>query len=218
MSFRSFQTGMWRVGGGTAVAAAASSCFSAYVADRTGLEVSRRAIGHTQQRLQHNYLLSELRQKTTYSFSHHQKFSPFSTSTSNIKVEQAAAAKFSEAAAPASVTKTQSRKTFVEFYEENLEKHPILTKMITGGILWSVGDAVAQIVPPMAVGDNKPLVYDWARTGRAAVFGFAIHAPSSHVHFNFLEYLTHRLGVTGLGIPVFKTIMEQVRILCNHIF
>jgi hypothetical protein len=52
--------------------------------------------------------------------------------------------------------------------------------------------------------------YDWPRTGRAALFGFALHAPTSHVHFNFLEWLTHRVGVTGsFGIPIFKAFMEQ---------
>jgi protein Mpv17 len=42
-------------------------------------------------------------------------------------------------------------------------------------------------------------------------FGFAIHAPLSHVHFNLLEWMTVKGGFTGLSIPVFKTIMGQVR-------
>ena len=75
--------------------------------------------------------------------------------------------------------------------------------MVTGSFLWGLGDAVAQF----SSGANE---YDFPRTGRAVFFGFAIHAPSSHVHFNFLEWMTVRSGVTGLGIPVFKTVMEQV--------
>lgn len=58
--------------------------------------------------------------------------------------------------------------------------------------------------------DLPPFKYDWPRTGRAVFFGFAIHAPLSHVHFNFLEWMTKRFGITGLSIPLFKTFMEQV--------
>jgi protein Mpv17 len=82
--------------------------------------------------------------------------------------------------------------------------------MVTGGILWSVGDAVAQLVPPLTHGQALSTIrYDWARTGRAGFFGFAIHAPTSHLHFNFLEWMTVQSGFTGLQIPVFKAFMEQ---------
>ena len=61
--------------------------------------------------------------------------------------------------------------------------------------------------------ENKPAFhYNVARsTGRAAFFGFAIHdAPASHLHFNFLEWMTVKGGlISGLSIPVFKTVMEQ---------
>mmetsp|Transcript_31465 Transcript_31465/g.46694 ORF Transcript_31465/g.46694 Transcript_31465/m.46694 type:complete len:302 (-) Transcript_31465:134-1039(-) len=97
---------------------------------------------------------------------------------------------------------------FLRWYEGHLQATPVRTKMVTGSILWGLGDSVAQLVPPMAQGAPLPS-YDWERTGRAAFFGFAIHAPSSHVHFNFLEWMTVRAGVTGLGIPVFKAFMEQ---------
>ena len=110
---------------------------------------------------------------------------------------------------------------FLQWYEGHLQTRPVATKMITGCFLWGVGDAVAQLVPQVTTTTtpppttttssllNQPLVYDWPRTGRACFFGFAIHAPGSHLHFNFLEWLTHRAGVTGLGVPVFKAFMEQ---------
>lgn len=82
--------------------------------------------------------------------------------------------------------------------------------MVTGSILWGLGDLVAQTVPVMAAGESMKK-YDYERTGRAVLFGFVIHAPASHVHFNFLEWMTVRSGVTGMGIPVFKAFMEQVR-------
>jgi hypothetical protein len=113
--------------------------------------------------------------------------------------------------------KPSSTGGFLQWYEGHLSVRPVFTKMVTGCLLWGVGDAVAQTVPHMASSESKPkeFVYDWPRTGRACFFGFALHAPTSHVHFNFLEYLTHRVGVTGLGIPVFKAVMEQV---CDRVF
>jgi len=81
-----------------------------------------------------------------------------------------------------------------------------------------VGDAVAQAIPPLFYGNNddneekiKPM-YDYERTARAIIFGSVIHAPSAHVHYNFLESLTLKAGITGLKIPVFKAVMEQVRL------
>lgn len=127
----------------------------------------------------------------------------------------------------AAATAKQPPKTFIQQYESYLETNPIPTKMVTGAFLWGVGDVVAQIVPPLFHntkssddGDDdttttgkasSPLMstYDFARTGRAVFFGFAIHAPIAHVHYNFLETLTVKSGITGLGIPVFKAFVEQ---------
>jgi hypothetical protein len=105
---------------------------------------------------------------------------------------------------------------FVEWYEGHLEARPVITKMCTGCLLWGLGDAVAQLAPKAAEslqgdGDAKePIDYDLPRTGRAVLFGFALHAPTSHLHYNFLEWLTNKAGITGLGIPLFKAFMEQV--------
>jgi hypothetical protein len=125
------------------------------------------------------------------------------------------------AASSAATTATTKAKgfSFLAWYEGHLNARPVFTKMCTGSILWGIGDGVAQIVPHLSASNDAssssaplpPLEYDWPRTGRAVFFGFAIHAPTSHVHFNFLEYITNRAGVTGLSIPVFKAFMEQVR-------
>ena len=108
----------------------------------------------------------------------------------------------------------QSKRSFREWYEHNLETYPIPTKMVTGCVLWGLGDAVAQIVPPLvsdADKDSSPtsFQYDWMRTARASFFGCFLHAPTSHLHFNFLETMTRYFKFTGLQIPVFKTVMEQ---------
>lgn len=97
---------------------------------------------------------------------------------------------------------------FVAWYEGHLEARPIPTKMVTGAVLWGFGDVVGQIVPNWAAG--KPLPdFDWPRLTRATVFGCFMHAPLAHVHYNFLEWMTVRAGITGLRIPIFKAFMEQ---------
>ena len=108
-------------------------------------------------------------------------------------------------------------KSFVQWYEGHLEARPILTKSVTGSILWGIGDVVAQVFPHLSDGSLDRLQYDWMRTGRAVTFGGVIHAPTSHLHFNFLEWMTVRSGFTGLQIPIFKTFMEQVCIIIIHI-
>lgn len=112
----------------------------------------------------------------------------------------------------------------MQWYEGHLKSRPVVTKSVTGSILWGLGDAVAQVVPTFIQGEDdenkmnvkngqsqeiKPFEYDYPRTARAVFFGFALHAPLSHVHFNFLEWMTIRGGFAGLSVPVFKTVMEQ---------
>lgn len=133
---------------------------------------------------------------------------------------------------PSTSSAPQKSKTFLEWYEGHLESKPVPTKMVTGAILWGLGDAVAQIVPALFFDDsdatstannanNSDTVkevqskaatvkeYDYPRTARAMIFGFVIHAPLSHVHFNFLEWMTIRGGFSGMRVPVFKAFMEQ---------
>ena len=130
---------------------------------------------------------------------------------------------------PKEVTVKGSGNGFVQWYEGHLTSRPVTTKAITGSILWGVGDFVAHVIPVFFDKDTdsscdgdestitkKEFKYNFPRTARAVIFGFAIHAPLSHVHFNFLEWMTIRGGFQGLSIPVFKTIMEQVS--CANIY
>jgi hypothetical protein len=167
----------------------------------------------------------------------HQKQQPralYFSSKAGASAGEATIASASKAAATATVDATSAASTattkakgfsFLAWYEGHLNARPVFTKMCTGSILWGIGDGVAQIVPHMSASNASssstplpPLEYDWPRTGRAVFFGFAIHAPTSHVHFNFLEYITVRAGVTGLSIPVFKAFMEQVRCRCVDVY
>lgn len=110
-----------------------------------------------------------------------------------------------------SSTSGTKQKGFVEWYEVHLQARPVTTKACTGAVLWGIGDIVAQVVPACfdESVDNKEFEYDVPRTARAVTFGFAIHAPLSHLHFNFLEWMAVRGGFQGMSVPVFKTVMEQ---------
>lgn len=115
--------------------------------------------------------------------------------------------------------------SFLQWYEKHLDSRPVATKMCTGAVLWGIGDAVAQLVPPLLhdnggnrssskgekLGSGGHYDFDFARTGRAVFFGCVIHAPTAHLHYNFLETLTTRVGLStgGLQIPIFKAFMEQ---------
>jgi hypothetical protein len=115
----------------------------------------------------------------------------------------------------------EGSKGFVHWYEGHLSSRPVTTKALTGSFLWGVGDFVAQVVPTFFAEDDvddfttgavikKEFAYDFPRTAKAVFFGFVIHAPLSHVHYNFLEWMTVKAGLQGLTITVFKTVMEQV--------
>lgn len=114
----------------------------------------------------------------------------------------------------------ESGSGFVQWYEGHLASRPVATKAVSGSILWGLGDLVAQVLPTLMDDsasesddvnekEENKFQYDFPRTARAVFFGFAIHAPLSHVHFNFLEWMTVRGGFQGLAAPVFKTVMEQ---------
>jgi len=85
------------------------------------------------------------------------------------------------------------------------------TPTTTTTVIAAAGDTSTSSNNNNAVGakDSTAFVYDYQRTARAVFFGFAIHAPLSHLHFNFLEWMTIRGGFAGLSIPIFKTAMEQ---------
>lgn len=196
-SLQALQRNILRAGGTATAASILATC----AGDRTAVRVSNHTI----------------RKCGLHSDSPMTTPTPYSTSTvTSMYSSMFAVARrqpqhrgYSTTPEPASPAKSRS---LMEWYEGHLQANPLPTKMITGGTLWSVGDAVAQVVPQVAGGDTQgltPFQYDWERTGRAAFFGFAVHAPTSHVHFNFLEWMTQKGGFSGLYIPVFKTVMEQ---------
>jgi len=133
-----------------------------------------------------------------------------------------------EVEATVSSSTTKSSKGFVQWYEGHLQARPVTTKAITGSILWGLGDIVAQVVPTYFADDDnkngdesvattkKEFKYDFPRTGKAVLFGFALHAPLSHLHFNFLEWMTVKSGLKGLSIPG-KSVLVFLYYICIQV-
>ncbi|KAL1195287.1 Peroxisomal membrane protein PMP22 [Cardamine amara subsp. amara] len=69
-------------------------------------------------------------------------------------------------------------------YEEALKTNPVLAKMVISGVVYSVGDWIAQCY------EGKPLFeIDRARTLRSGLVGFTLHGSLSHFYYQFCEEL-----------------------------
>ncbi|XP_002978201.2 uncharacterized protein LOC9653217 [Selaginella moellendorffii] len=69
-------------------------------------------------------------------------------------------------------------------YEEALRSHPVLAKMMISGIVYSIGDWMAQCY------EGKP-VLDFSRTRmlRSGLVGFCLHGSLSHYYYHVCEAL-----------------------------
>ncbi|GAB4859567.1 hypothetical protein Ancab_011035 [Ancistrocladus abbreviatus] len=69
-------------------------------------------------------------------------------------------------------------------YEEALKSNPVLAKMVISGVVYSLGDWIAQCY------EGKPLFeFDRARMFRSGLVGFALHGSLSHYYYQFCEAL-----------------------------
>lgn len=69
-------------------------------------------------------------------------------------------------------------------YEEALKKNPVLAKMMISGVVYSLGDWIAQCY------EGKPLFeFDRTRVFRSGIVGFALHGSLSHYYYQFCEAL-----------------------------
>ncbi|GAB5363817.1 hypothetical protein AAMO2058_000915700 [Amorphochlora amoebiformis] len=94
---------------------------------------------------------------------------------------------------------------FAAAYERSLEARPVLTKSITGGILFGLGDILGQNLS----GQVESKGFDSPRFARAVLFGGVFYPLPAHIHYNFLETLTKRLAVSRARAPFFKAFVEQ---------
>ncbi|XP_022142923.1 uncharacterized protein LOC111012915 [Momordica charantia] len=69
-------------------------------------------------------------------------------------------------------------------YEEALKAHPVLAKMVISGVVYSLGDWIAQCF------EGKPLFeFDRTRMFRSGLVGFSLHGSLSHYYYHFCEGL-----------------------------
>ncbi|XP_009623041.1 protein SYM1 [Nicotiana tomentosiformis] len=69
-------------------------------------------------------------------------------------------------------------------YEEALKTNPVLAKMAISGIVYALGDWIAQCY------EGKPLLeFDRTRMFRSGLVGFSLHGSLSHYYYQFCEAL-----------------------------
>ncbi|XP_043804559.1 uncharacterized protein LOC122721246 isoform X2 [Manihot esculenta] len=69
-------------------------------------------------------------------------------------------------------------------YEQALKTNPVLAKMAISGIVYSIGDWIAQCY------EGKPLFeFDLTRMFRSGLVGFTLHGSLSHYYYQFCEAL-----------------------------
>ncbi|KAL6205673.1 hypothetical protein ACLB2K_022927 [Fragaria x ananassa] len=69
-------------------------------------------------------------------------------------------------------------------YEEALKANPVLAKMVISGVVYSLGDWIAQCF------EGKPLFeFDRARMFRSGLVGFTLHGSLSHYYYQICEEL-----------------------------
>nr|QHD26879.1 22 kDa peroxisomal membrane protein [Saccharum hybrid cultivar] len=69
-------------------------------------------------------------------------------------------------------------------YEEALKANPVLAKMMISGVVYSLGDRIAQCY------EGKPIFdFDRARMFRSGLVGFTLHGSLSHYYYHICEAL-----------------------------
>ncbi|KAM7250036.1 hypothetical protein ACFE04_021919 [Oxalis oulophora] len=86
-------------------------------------------------------------------------------------------------------------------YEEALKTNPVLAKMVISGVVYSVGDWIAQCF------EGKPLFeFDRTRMFRSGLVGFTLHRSLSHYYYEFCETL---IPFTDWWVVPAKVVFDQ---------
>ena len=93
----------------------------------------------------------------------------------------------------------------LQLYDRCLTTSPILTKSITSGCLFGLGDGFAQRVTDQYKAQRMHNVderHDWHRTGRMMFWGSVLFAPVGHVWYNFLDRFVRTTGRRAIAQKV----------------
>lgn len=77
-------------------------------------------------------------------------------------------------------------------YERNLRRHPVATQATTSGLLWGLGDMMAQRLERRGGGR-----VDKRRVALTAMFGATAIAPLGHLWYQALDVVCLRFGASG---------------------
>lgn len=91
-------------------------------------------------------------------------------------------------------------------YTSFLTSSPVLTKAITSGAVYAIGDVLAQTTE-----GKGPAELDRVRIVRSAGCGFTLHGPLSHLWYIFAEGVFETLGWGEWYFVPLKIMMDQVR-------
>lgn len=148
-------------------------------------------------------------------------FSSSSTTTTTIRAHSSASSPF----------------LLTRWYTNLLDSHPILTKMVSSGLIAASGDALCQSWLPTSTDeandddepeergapDKAPQIlaaaedheegsmrsWDWSRTGRFGILGTFLVAPTVHVWYNHLHRWTSNLSIAS---SPWRLLMSRVAI------
>jgi len=77
----------------------------------------------------------------------------------------------------------------MQWFMRQLETKPVFTKMWSSGLLWGIGDSIAQRIEHSNTADKEKKVFeqDFMRTARLAGFATFLFAPLTHNWYNILQ-------------------------------
>ena len=106
--------------------------------------------------------------------------------------------------------------------DQLLPEQEVLRSMLTSGVLWALGDVMAQLIERYSSGSNKQLassaassassslsfasLYQPLRTVRLSLYAALVWAPATHYWFRFLEYV---FPGDGLLVAVKRMLLDQ---------
>lgn len=102
-----------------------------------------------------------------------------------------------------SIARVSATRRLWNSYNKSLEARPIFTKCATSLTGFCIGDTIAQFA-------TSGHTYDWKRTARFMGYGVAVHAPSCHFFYKFLDraILPHAAASTRAVIT--KVAIDQL--------
>ena len=94
-------------------------------------------------------------------------------------------------------TRPHSETSFLEWYSDKLDSHPLITKCLTSGFIAGSGDVLCQWTV------EGTSTWDKARTGRFGLLGCVLVAPLIHYWYGFLARTIPGTDVASIAKRVF---------------